>query len=233
MKRFPAYLFFVVAFAACSASSRPVPGPDKQFAGEMQGMITGAGAGAATGFQVTAGTGPGALVGAGFGALAGGIHGALEDAHEETMLQLEAETLAQRRRADAQAVIENYYQKRLALHPTRDIFPADLFFSADNAKLSPRGQMIVSELARLNKNRLPWSRLVIATYIKSADEHSDFANYLAKKRAIELGDAFIKNGIEARRIETRPIVTNTTVLIDPEDKPLRYAQAVELIPVDR
>lgn len=230
----PIAIIFLVALASCAPSnSQLIPGPDKQFSGQVQGALTGAGAGAATGFQVAAGTGPGALVGAGFGALAGGIHGALEDAHEETMIQLAAETLHQRRRADAQAVIENFYKKRLAMHPTRDIYPADLFFTADTAHLSQRGRMIVEELARLNKTRLPWSRFVIATYVKSADESSEFANYLAKKRAIELGDAFIKSGIEARRVETRPIVTNVPVLIDPEDKPLRYAQAVELIPADR
>ena len=55
----------------------------------------------------------------------------------------------------------------------------------------------------------------------------------SQKRAIQMGDEFIRNGIEARRIETRPIIVSTPILIDPEDKPSRYAQAIELIPVDR
>ena len=105
--------------------------------------------------------------------------------------------------------------------------------TADTAKLSKRGKMVIAELARLNKERLPWSRFVIATYVKASDEKSDFAIYLSQKRAIQMGDEFIRNGIEARRIETRPIIVSTPILIDPEDKPSRYAQAIELIPVDR
>ena len=227
----------MMALSGCSPSSQPLPGPDKQFSGGVQGAMTGAGAGAATGAQLAAGTGPGILVGAGLGAVAGSIQGASEDSAEEKMLKLSSKTQLQRERARVQEILDEHFKRRLELHPTRDIFPADLFFSGDSATLSRQGDAIVRELALMNKKRLPWSRLVIATYVKSvADQETDsadYSKYLAKKRATQLGDCFIKYGIEPRRIETRPIIMPAPVLIDPNDKPGRYNQAIEIIPADR
>ena len=222
-----------LASLGCSHSATPVPGPDKQFSGTAQGALTGAGAGAATGFQVAAGTGPGALVGAGLGAIAGGIQGVMEDSAEESMLGIQSQTAAERQRAEVQGILQEHFKKRLKLHPTRDIYPADLFFQGDASKISRKGEAIVQELALMNKNRLPWSRLVVATYVKSAGETNSFAEHLAKRRAIQLGDAFIKYGIEPRRIETRPIIMSAPVLIDPDERPSRYNQAVEFIAVDQ
>lgn len=223
----------LVVLCSCSAASAPVPGPDKQFSSGMQGALTGAGAGAVTGFQVAAGTGPGALVGAGFGAIAGGIQGAGEDKAEEEMMKLSAGTRFQRERAHVQEILSEHYKRRLELHPTRDIFPADLFFNGDSLSLSRQGQALVREIAYLNEKRLPWSRIVVATYVKSAEGQNDYAETLAKKRAIQIGDMLIKNGIEPRRIETRPTIMPAPVLIDPLDKPGRYNQAIEFIAMDR
>lgn len=228
------YFIAMIFCIGCSAAhnDEPIPGPDKQFSGGLQGAITGAGAGAVTGFQVTAGTGPGAIVGAGFGFIGGAIQGASEDFAEETMIKLKRRANQEERRAWAQRVMEQHFEKRLELHPTRDIFPADLFFDGDGAELNVIGDALLETVGVLNKKRAPWSRLVIATYVKSKAETNTFAEYLAKKRAIEIGDRLIKYGIEPRRIETRPMIVAGPVLIDPKDKPTRYNQAVEIIAAD-
>ncbi len=226
-------LLTVLLVTGCSPATGPVEGPDKQFSGGLQGAITGAGAGAVTGFQMTAGTGPAALVGAGFGAIAGGIQGASEDNAEEEMMRLSAGTTYQRERAHVQHILNEHYKRRLELHPTRDIFPADLFFEGDSLVLSRQGRALVREIGFLNEKRLPWSRLVVAVYIKSAEGENSYGEILAKKRAIQIGDALIKSGIEPRRIETRPTLMPAPVLIDPHDKPGRYNQAVEFLAADR
>jgi len=39
--------------------------------------------------------------------------------------------------------------------------------------------------------------------------------------------------VEPRRLETRAVVVDAPVLIDPNDNPTRYNQAIEIIPVDK
>ncbi len=221
----------LLVLSGCAAE--PVRGPDKQFAGTLSGAMTGAGAGAVTGFQLGAGTGPGAAVGAGLGAVAGGIQGLVQDQLEEQSIETAEGLTAARETARAHEILEDHFKRRMELHPTRDIFPAELFFGADNAELLCSAKPLVRELAKLNKERFPWSRLVIAAYVKAADDNSDFARYLAERRARVLGNAFIGAGIEPRRIKTRAVIMNEPILIDPADRSDRYNQAVELIHLDR
>jgi len=213
--------------------TKPTPGPDKVFAGEAQGAILGAGAGAVTGFQVGAGTGPGAVVGAGVGAVAGAVQGYMEDSAEEQALKIAKQLKTERRQAVVHEILNDNYKRRLEIHPSRDIYPADLFFVGDESKLCPTGASVVKELAKLNKYRLPWSRLVVASYVKSSDQNSEFSRLLAEKRAKAIGDTLVRNGIEPRRIEARAVVVDAPILIDPLDHPARYSQAIELIPLDR
>lgn len=224
-------LFTITALIGCV--SEKTAGPDKQFSGELGGALTGAGAGAVTGFQIGAGTGPGAAVGAGFGAVAGGIHGMLRDQTEENMVRLANATREERGRAIAQEILADHYRRRLEIHPGRDIYPADLFFQGDEVTIRPCSRMIVKELAKLNRDRMAWSRLQIAVYTKARDKDSQYASYLSRRRAIELGNELVNSGIESRRIETKAVVVDEPILIDPEDDPTRYSQAVELITVDR
>jgi outer membrane protein OmpA-like peptidoglycan-associated protein len=210
-----------------------MPGPDKQALGTLEGAATGAGAGAVTGFQLGAGTGPGALVGAGLGAVAGGIQGAVQDSLDEDLLRLSAEARAERERLYAQEILQEEFKRRVALHPTRDLYPADLFFYGDESKLRPTARPVVRELARLNKERASWSRLVVAAYTKAATSDSEFAQRLGEKRARELVDELVRGGLEPRRLLTRVVVVNEPVLIDPLDRPERYSQAIELIALDR
>ncbi len=226
-----AFIASVVLLTSCVAE--PVPGPDKQVASGLSGAVTGAGAGAITGFQLSAGAGPGAAVGAGVGAVAGGIQGFFQDQSEETLLELEARAHNEREKAWAHEVLNQQLKRRMALHPTREIYPADLFFYGDEAKLRPEAKVILMEVARLNKERLPWSTLVVAAYVKSEDTESTFAKYLAERRAIEIGDCLVKGGIEGRRIQTRAVLMPAPLLIDPKDKPDRYNQAIEFIPLER
>lgn len=221
----------VVGIVACS--SQYVDGPDKQFVGTVAGAASGAGSGAVTGFQIGSGVGPGALVGAGLGAVAGGIEGALSDASEEQIKQLQQLTDREGEAAWVHSVLARHYQRRLELHPSRDIYPADLFFRGDETQLSQGGKALVRELARLNKERLGWSRLAVAAYVRAADPESAYARHLAERRSREISDLLVMEGIEPRRIETRAVIMKGPLVLDPDDRPERYSQAVELIPVDR
>lgn len=220
-----------MALAACAPKA--VSGPDKQFAGTAGGAMTGAGAGAVAGFHMSAATGPGAAIGAGFGAVAGGIQGYLEDRNEESLLRMSAQASEERKRAYAQEILSEHYKRRIELHPSRDIYPADLFFRADDARLRAGADMLVEEIARLNMERSPWSSLVVIAYVKADTPESEWANYLAQNRAKEIGNALVKDGIEARRVKARAIIIADPILKDPHDRPERYNQAIEIIPVDR
>lgn len=224
-------LLSLLVFSACSG--RPVPGPDKTFVGEATGAAQGAGSGAIIGLQVGAGTGPGAVVGAGLGAVAGAIHGMAQDSLEETDIQITEDTKKARLRAVAQETLADHYKRRMELHPTRDIFPADLFFLGDSVKMCPSGVELVKEIARMNKLRLPYSRLVVASYAKAVSPESGYAQHLSDQRAREIVNQLVRAGIEARRLETRAMVLDSPILIDPLDNPTRYNQAIEIIPVDR
>ncbi|MCB0345748.1 MAG: hypothetical protein KDD66_11570 [Bdellovibrionales bacterium] len=225
-----------VAFAmltSCTpASPAPYPGPDKQAAGTIYGAMLGAGAGAVYGAQVSAGAGPGAAVGAGFGAIYGMAAGIGIDALEEDQLRRDEELVEARERSWVQSILAEHYERRLELHPNRDIFPADLFFVGDEVRLRPDAKVLVQEIARLQKRRLPWSRLVIASYVTARDEDSDYAAFLNRNRADEIATEFVRAGIEPRRIKTRSMTIPEPILIDPHDSPQRYRQAIEIIPVD-
>lgn len=227
--RFGGFLL-LASLGACAGAT---PGPDKQFAGELRGAVTGAGAGAVTGFQLGAGSGPGALVGAGLGAVAGGISGAMTDATEEASLALSRNVRVERERATVHEVLQDHYVRRMELHPSRDIYPADLFFNGDAERLCPSAVPIVKEIARLTKHRMPWSRFVVASYVRSGKEPSAYAKHLAEARAKEIADALIKYGVEPRRVLARGVVVDAPLVKDPYDHPDRYSQAIEFLPSDR
>jgi len=226
----------VVLLGGCGflqSNNNPRPGPDRQAEGTLEGALAGAGAGAVTGFQIGSGTGPGALVGAGFGAVAGGIQGAVQDSFDEQLLKLSAKARDERARIFAQETLEDQFKRRLQLHPTRDIYPADLFFHGDETRLRPSARALVHEIARLNKERASWSRLVVASYVKSASPDSEYGQRLAERRSREIVDELVRGGLEPRRLQTRAVLTNAPLLIDPLDRPDRFNQALELIALDR
>ncbi len=226
----------MVAFGALlwGCHSQPVEGPDKMFAGTSLGALEGAGAGAITGAQFTAATGPGAAIGAGFGAVMGGIHGAMRDDLEDSQMRIGRRTEAEKRRITAQETLAAHYQRRMEMHPTRDIYPADIFFRGDSAKMCPSGIGIVREMASLNQFRLPYSRLVVVAYAKSVGtEDNTYIQHLTDRRSREFVNQLVKAGVEPRRLETRSVIVNAPVLLDPKDDPTRYNQAIEIIPIDR
>ncbi len=221
----------LIAISGCA--QKPVEGPDKVFQGEAIGVLEGAGAGAVTGFQVGAGAGPGAAVGAGLGAVVGAIRGLAQDGVEETDIRVARDVKQQREVAIAQEALADHYKRRIELHPTRDIFPADLFFRGDSTKVCPSGVHILREIAKMNEFRLPYSRLVVAVYVKSSDAESPYAIHLSEQRSRAIVDQLVRSGVEPRRLQTRAVVVDAPVLIDPLDNPTRYNQAVEIIPADR
>ncbi len=224
-------LIFFILLVSCA---QPKIGPDKQFAGGLKGAALGAGAGAVTGAQLSAATGPAALVGAGLGAVYGSIQGMVQDANEQHLMVMGAKTRRERERAVAQEILQDQTQRRMELHPGREIYPADLFFYGDEAKHNSITPALVRELAFMNKARYSWSRLGIVVYVQSKDKvHNEYAKLLAQDRAALLGDLFVTYGIQPRRIETRAVVTAAPILIDPEDHPARYAHAIEIVPLDK
>ncbi|MCB0310904.1 MAG: hypothetical protein KDD42_06705 [Bdellovibrionales bacterium] len=234
MKRIISYQHFLgVLMIALSACAGPQRGPDKQFGQALGSAAVGAGAGAVTGFQISSATGPGAAVGAGLGAVAGGIQGFARDQAEESLLDTAAGTQAQRRVAQAHEVLQEQYRRRLDLHPTREIYPADLFFYGDEAKLRSGARDLLREIASLNKTRLGWSRLAIVSYVRATTKNSRFAQFLAEKRSKEICDALVTSGLEPRRMRARGVVIKGPLLIDPNDNPARFNQAVEIVPMDR
>ena len=226
-------LFTAILFlSSCSLfSTEAVPGPDKQATGTILGALTGAGAGAVTGTQLASAIGPGAWIGGGFGAVYGLLQGLGLDIIEEDELVKEAEIAKLRERAWAQGVLSEHYQRRIAMHPDRDIFPADLFLSEDKSSLKPEAHALVTEIAGLQKNRKPWSRILVAVYNKSP-ENSEYSNFLSNKRARSLAQQMIRSGLEPRRILCKGVAIDAPVLIDPEDRHDRYSQAVEIIALD-
>ena len=222
-----------LSVGACS--SKPVPGPDKRGSHQVMGALEGAGAGMVTGAQVGAGTGPGAAIGAGFGAVVGAVQGLVADSIEETEMKTESQLRAQQGRVTAQEVLAEHYQKRMEMHPGRDIYPADIFFHGDSAKMCPSGVAVVREIARLNEFRLPYSRLVVASYAKvlGTDAPSTYSQHLTERRAREFVNQLVRAGVEPRRLETRAVVVDAPVLIEPKDDPTRYNQAIEIIALDR
>jgi len=222
-----------ISLLALTGCTRPAPGPDKQFGGMFSGAAMGAGTGAITGFQLGGVTGPGAAVGAGFGAAVGAVQGATQDQIEDEMFELADATQRERAVSVAQEILADHYARRVELHPTRDIFPADLFFKSDTASVRPAGRYLVNELAKMNKERLTWSRLAVASYVKSTDPQSAFALDLAQRRSKALVNQLVNAGLEPRRLEARGVVVSSPVLLDPNDDPLRYSQAIEIIPLDR
>lgn len=220
----------LLCLAGCTVPQR---GADKEASGSLVGALTGAGAGAVTGFQIGAGTGPGAAVGAGFGALAGGVRGAVQDAQEDEELRL-ARTIKQaEQRGAAQHILGEYYNKRIQWHPSRDLYPADVFFEEDKTVLSDNGKAVVDELGIMNKERFPWSRFGVIVYVKSKRKDSSYAKHIADHRALEIANRLIRAGIEPRRVEAHGQIVSEEVFRDPDEVGQRYAQAVEFIPLDK
>lgn len=221
----------VASLVGCS--SQPVAGPDKLASHQGIGILEGAGAGAITGVQVGAGAGPGVAVGVGFGAIAGAIQGLLKDSEEEQEIKTTREINEMKGRVKAQEILARHYKQRMEMHPGRDIYPADIFFQGDSAKMCPTGVAIVQEIARLNEHRLPYSRLVIASYAKAIGADSTYATHLTERRSREFVNQLVRAGVEPRRLETRAVVIDAPVLLDPLDDPTRYNQAIEIIAIDR
>ena len=227
------FVLSVLFFCACNMQTRkPYPGPDKQGEGLIYGALTGAGSGAITGFQTSAGAGPGALAGMGFGAVFGMFSGLGLDIVEEGQIENAEQLKELRETIWAQEMLAEHFSRRIEIHPSRDIFPADWFFSGGDATLTCRGEILIKEIARLNKTRMPWSRLLVAVYAVSSDPKSSYAEHLTRRRGEQIALALVKEGLEPRRILTKSLTVSDALVIDPYDSPDRYKQAVEIIALD-
>jgi hypothetical protein len=226
------FLASALFFSCALPPAEPRPGPDKQGGGILYGAAVGAGSGAVTGAQISAGTGPGAWVGAGLGAVYGFFTGLGQDLVEEDQLRRREELQCLEQKAWVQEVISSHYQRRMALHPNRDIFPADLFFQGEGSDLKGPSVILARELGLLTQRRVPSSRILIASYVTGAGGESSYASYLSEKRAEELALKFVESGMEPRRLLVKGVVLAGPLLVDPYDSPGRYRQAIEIIPLD-
>lgn len=227
-----ALLSVVCLFCICACTSGPAPGPDKQAAGTISGAAIGAGSGAVWGAQVGATTGPAVVIGAGLGALFGALNGLGIDLLEEDQLLQNARQKYLEQVSFAQAALAKHYNRRMELHPGRDIFPADWFFEGDSAELKPEAIHILRELALLTKERSPESRIVVASYTTTANTDSSYASYLNGRRSNNIARSLVKYGVASRRVFTRSVALEVPILLDPADDPARYRQAIEIIPID-
>lgn len=227
-----------LAFILCICCScsffepKPLPGPDKQFRGTVLGGGIGAGIGAVTEFQLYGSTTSGAWIGAGFGAVYGLLAGLGVDLLEENQITRQMEEQKLRETAWVREVLAEHYERRLELHPSRDIYPADWFFHADEVRLRPGADLIVREIAQMAKVRKPWSRILVASYSTAINPESSYSEYLNRTRSQNIATELVKSGVEPRRIITKGLTLSEPILIDPLDAPNRYRQAIELIMVD-
>ena len=234
MRVFLVFLLVPLLASCVSSLSEPVPGPDKQGMGTVLGAAMGAGSGAVTGAQLSAGAGPGALVGAGIGAAFGMVSGFGRDRVEE----LQIATREEQRRTEAllqvQKLLADHYERRLELHPNRDIFPADLFFADDASEIRDESLLLVRELAKMTKKRMPWSRIVVVSYLSigEGDGDSKYAQWLNRKRAEQIALEFVRSGIEGRRLSIRAVTLSEPLLLDPYDSADRFRQAIEIVALD-
>lgn len=224
----------LLAFASCTPFfEHPVPGPDKSALGLATGAALGTGAGAAAAHHLTHAAGPeGALIGLGFGSIYGLVSGFSHDLIEENQLYRLDQQQVLRDMIWAQDLLSQHYQRRIELHPSRDIFPADWFFDGDSSDLKPQAEVLVNQIASLTQQRMPWSRIVIASYSTSVDPESTYSKYINRRRAAKIARGFVVSGVEPRRIFTKSITMPDPVLVDPHDDPARYKQAIEIIPLD-
>jgi hypothetical protein len=233
-KLFIVVILFAAALSVVSSGCaiRGDLGSDQKAKGTVAGALTGAGAGAVTGFQVGAGTGPGALVGAGLGMVAGGIKGAVVDAEEVRLAALRHQAGELQRRATGQELLRQHFKQRHKLHPARDLYPAEVFFRGFSTELCDSGRFVIEELARLSQDHLAWSRLSIISYVVSADEKSTYANHLAAERAKAIGNEFVKEGIDPRRIYAQALVVPAPLVQTEDSSQGDYNQVIEFSLVD-
>jgi outer membrane protein OmpA-like peptidoglycan-associated protein len=239
MERLRFILLLIALFASTACTKKQMCltkkciGKEGAITGKVSGAVLGAGSGAITGFQLGSGSGPGAAVGAGLGALAGGIRGVVHDRNVTNLEKGEEELEREKLRAQAQSAIADLMSYRLSSHPSREIYPADLFFAEDSSKLKPLGKALVSEIYLINKNRLPWSRLGVVSYVKSTNKKSSYSNHLAEKRALAIANELVRSGIEPRRVIASGVVGKDFLIKDANLSQGRYGQAIEIVPLDR
>lgn len=226
-------LLLSFGFQACTPfTADPVPGPDKQAVGTYGGAAVGAVSGAVIEKQIYGSITEGAWIGAAFGAIYGLFSGLGVDLLEEDQIRRFQELQRAKEVAWVQQVLAEHYARRLELHPNRDIFPADWFFDSDHSDLKPEAVILAREIAHLAQKRAPWSRLVIAVYVSAPNPDSNYAQYLSKRRAEEIALQFVRAGVEPRRVLTEALTLKDPVLVDPDDHPDRYRQAIEIIAID-
>ncbi len=226
-------LFLFTSLSGCSLFTlEPIPGPDKQAVGTWGGIAAGAVSGAVIEKQLYGSVTRGSFIGAAFGGIYGMFSGLGVDLLEEDQIRRSIELQRARELAWVQEVLAEHYVRRLELHPNRDIFPADWFFETDHSELMPQSVILAQEVGKLAQRRSPWSRLVVTAYVSTADKNSTYAQYLSKKRAQQIALEFVRAGVEPRRVMIESFLVDAPILIDPDDDPDRYRQAIEISAID-
>ncbi|MCS6961676.1 MAG: hypothetical protein NZT61_04140 [Deltaproteobacteria bacterium] len=189
-------------------------------------------AGALTSLELGSGVVPGAAV----GLLTSGFLSAIEafslSRSDESLLQLEAKTSFAVRSAVGQRVILEYLETKKKFHPNRDIFPAKFFFESDSSRLSETGRALLTEIYNLNKDRFPWSRFGIISYVASSVSENDYTQYVIVSQTKAIGNYLVQLGLNPRRITLLgAVITRPLIETDPEIQK-EYLNCIEFVPLD-
>lgn len=177
-----------------------------------------------------------AAIGAGVGLATAGLLSSIQSFAvarvEESLLKLESDAHFLLRSAVGQQILVSYLDIKRQYHPNRDIFPASLFFHPDSTTLTFEGQSLLTEIYNLNKDRAPWSRFGVISYVTTSDKNNEYSNDLVVRQTKEIGNYLLKLGLNPRRITLLGAFTNRPIVNVPPEIQSEYFNCIEFVPLD-
>lgn len=177
-----------------------------------------------------------AAIGVGVGVASAGLLSAIQSYAvsrvDESLLKLESDVAFLLKSAVGQQIIVSFLDVKQKYHPNRDIFPASVFFNPDSTTLSFEGQSLLTEIYNLNKNRAPWSRFGIISYVTTSDKNNEFSNDLVIRQTKEIGNYLLRLGLNPRRITLLGAFTDRPIVNAPPEIQSEYFNCIEFVPLD-
>ncbi len=224
------FLSITVGILGCSSNMRQAERHSEILASNTVSL---AGGGALAGAKLGVGALPGAGVGLASAALISAIQSFVINRTDDSLLRLENSLKTAKYSSTGQQLLLSYWEIRNKYFPSRDIFPAEFFFEVDSTNLSSLGKGLLQEIYLLNKDRFPWSRFGIISYVTTTDDRNNFSKDLAVKQVRVIGSYLISLGLNPRRVSAsasltdRPLVQTNDPNIDK-----MFFNAIEFVPLD-